>query len=1280
MSPKASRHIWWILTLSSLITLGLWMRPSVGFQADWPAILIGALLIALLVNTSIPVGEMQVSLSHALGITLGIALGPGAAGLMLAVGMLSGELAHLARTLLSDRPPENYLEELKSWGLALSRQVLSLAGSLAVYLLLGGRPLVSMRGLPQLLPAAGFGICFGVLFLAFSWLGRLTLDRRPPTRREIVTLVWITLTPVPFGILSAATYAELKMITLFSYGGLVAAVSPVVRSLVMAERDLNRRVLELSTLSRVSEALRTSLDLETLLTTIYLQVSELIHVRSYYIALLQEEEQSLTYPFAMKAGRRQYWSDRPLADRLTDRVIQSGEPILLPDHAPQAMREMDLPELEDAPQAWLGVPLITPERTIGCMAIFHTDEGQTISETDLDLLVTIAGQAGVAIQNALLYDQTRHRAQALASLSEITTSMSSTLDPDRALELVGMSMIRVGGGQKSIILLQNGEGENLHLAWLTNLSDAFQRSWREVPLEDRTRAEAFFSGVPRLIPDVAASDLPAEMKAAFTREDIRAFADFPLITPSGTIGQISVYFSMPQSFPWEQVELLSIFAAHAALAVANARAHAATDEALSRRVDQLAALQAIGREMTATLNVSELFDRILHHALKMTDGACAYLATHDPEMDSLHVQAHHGCEDGILELQPDYAHPTYEGVLGVAFRSGEPITRSGTVTSEPRAGWDGVLGKSLLSVPILRRGKGLGVITVEAADRDVFGREQVQFLSQLAAQAGVAIANARLYQQLNARLREQSLLYQASTQIAGSLDREAVALAAADSIMIALSTDGARVTRWNPAQESLHIIAELQGDDRIESDRLQAIDIRDDPILTRCLDEGTPQQWQRGVPPDDPSAASTHPSLPQAGGVLGVPMLASGKTIGVIETYSADDRLFDENAVRTAQTIASQAAIALENTDLFRRIQESHNLLMAVLNSTREGMLMVDISGNVLLANKRLETLTDVKVEEVTGRNLANHEWSISEYLGLTSEELRNLITSEGHEADPTGGVKTFQRPGSARQMLRRTDTLVRDAAGELIGWLFVIRDVTEEYELGKAREQLAEMIVHDLRSPLTAILGSMKLLDGALDASQTTPVISQALSISQNSMSQMLSLVDSLLDIAKLESGELKILLEPLSLQQMLEELVESFIPSANENGIYLRSEIPEELPEIVSDEEKLRRVLTNLLDNAVKFTPAGGQVSLRAALENGSVVMTVADTGPGVPEEFRGRIFQRFGQVPGVAGKRRGTGLGLAFSKLAVDALGGEIWLEENEGGGSAFRIRLPCSGPSD
>jgi signal transduction histidine kinase len=281
--------------------------------------------------------------------------------------------------------------------------------------------------------------------------------------------------------------------------------------------------------------------------------------------------------------------------------------------------------------------------------------------------------------------------------------------------------------------------------------------------------------------------------------------------------------------------------------------------------------------------------------------------------------------------------------------------------------------------------------------------------------------------------------------------------------------------------------------------------------------------------------------------------------------------------------------------------------------------------------------------------------------------DLRN-----GHSV--VGKTVTFESKRPPRRTFQRSDTPVRDANGQLIGWLLVLRDITEERELDEAREQLTEMIVHDLRGPLTAILGSLKLLDDARHGIPTSPVVSQALSVSERSVQQMLGLVNSLLDLAKLESGELELTLVPLSVGDLCEQMVEMYVHEANEFGIILACQIDEDLPKIPADDDILRRVVGNLVDNALKFTPTGGRVDLKAEACKGGVQLHIADTGPGVPDEFRERIFERFGQVPGLAGRRRGTGLGLTFAKLAVDAHGGRIWVEDNPAGGSIFSVFLP------
>ena len=173
-----------------------------------------------------------------------------------------------------------------------------------------------------------------------------------------------------------------------------------------------------------------------------------------------------------------------------------------------------------------------------------------------------------------------------------------------------------------------------------------------------------------------------------------------------------------------------------------------------------------------------------------------------------------------------------------------------------------------------------------------------------------------------------------------------------------------------------------------------------------------------------------------------------------------------------------------------------------------------------------------------------------------------------------------------------------------------------------------------------------------------------------------MLGLIDALLDISHLQSGQLGLEYVPMDLYSIVDVLMPDFTLMANEYGLIIRNEIPKDLPIITADQDKIVRVLSNLLDNAVKFTPAGGQVKISASLiSEDMVAVHVEDSGPGVPEEYRQKIFERFWQVPGQRTRRRGSGLGLAFCKLAIEAHGGKIWVESPSGkNGSVFTFTLP------
>jgi PAS domain S-box-containing protein len=388
--------------------------------------------------------------------------------------------------------------------------------------------------------------------------------------------------------------------------------------------------------------------------------------------------------------------------------------------------------------------------------------------------------------------------------------------------------------------------------------------------------------------------------------------------------------------------------------------------------------------------------------------------------------------------------------------------------------------------------------------------------------------------------------------------------------------------------------------------------------------------------------------------------------------------VYKEREMRTARTIAGQAAIALKNTDLFRQVQDNHESLLAVLNSTEEGILMADPEGEIVLANHQLENLIGISPDDLIHQNLSNPDLEVAELLGFSEHLLSERLASMKEDLPTVGTTVSYEIQNPNYRALERTETPVVDSTGNHIGWLMTIRDISSDIEITETRNQLTEMIVHDLRSPLTAILSSLKILGGHATEESENPMIKQALSVAQRSCDQMLGLVNSLLDIAKLETEQLLLSQDSLLFQTLCVDLIETYVPAANELGILLSCEIEDEVPTYQGDEDKIRRVLLNLLDNALRFTPPGGQVFLNTKFEEDSIFISVSDTGPGIPSEYREKIFDRFVQVPGSTGRGLGTGLGLSFAKLTVEAHNGEIWVEDNPDGGSVFIIRLPIGSP--
>lgn len=221
-------------------------------------------------------------------------------------------------------------------------------------------------------------------------------------------------------------------------------------------------------------------------------------------------------------------------------------------------------------------------------------------------------------------------------------------------------------------------------------------------------------------------------------------------------------------------------------------------------------------------------------------------------------------------------------------------------------------------------------------------------------------------------------------------------------------------------------------------------------------------------------------------------------------------------------------------------------------------------------------------------------------------------------------------------------------------------------------------MIVHDLRSPLTAIISSLTLLDDLLaEEPLDRPVMREVVSVASSSSESMLRLVESLLDIARLEQNRIALDLGAYRLRDVVDSASASVLSLALEAGITLETHLPDDLPPVWIDGEQIHRVVVNLLDNALRHTPARGQVLIHATRtpEGDAVCVSVCDSGPGIPPGERGAVFDKFAQLdhPVLRG-HKGSGLGLTFCKLIIEAHGGRIWVDDDAAlGGAAFHFTL-------
>jgi PAS domain S-box-containing protein len=580
---------------------------------------------------------------------------------------------------------------------------------------------------------------------------------------------------------------------------------------------------------------------------------------------------------------------------------------------------------------------------------------------------------------------------------------------------------------------------------------------------------------------------------------------------------------------------------------------------------------------------------------------------------------------------------------------------------------------SEVDVPLQTDGRTIGVLVVESAEPDAFGEQDFAILSAAAKQAAIAIGRMRLLAAERDRADEQKALLDTMTDLSSDLELPKVLQAVLARAVTLLGVTGGEVAIFDEARQELVVVASEQiGKDSIGT-RLKrgegamgAVALSLQPLIIPSYKE-----WL---------GRSGKYADVQVHSVMVAPLLIGGRLVGAIALLHSDPaRVFGADDLRRLNLFAPQAAIAIENAQLYTSAQRERQYFRAVVEHSPVAIVTLDLEGTIVSCNPAFARLFGYGLEEAVGRNL---DQLIN--TGATLAEARAYTAQAGQQT--ARGIGRRQRQdGSLLDVELAGVPVVVD--GERVGILALYHDVTdllsarrEAEEANSAKSRFLASMSHELRTPLNAIIGYSELLEEEardLGADALAPDILKVHAAGKH----LLSLINDILDLSKVEAGKMELHLETFELRPVLDEVLATVAPLALENGNRLGVSCPDPVGTMHTDLVKLRQMLLNLLSNACKFT-ANGTVTLMVdrVEEEGRewVALRVADTGIGLTQEQIGRLFRAFAQAEAsTASRYGGTGLGLAITRRICQLMGGDVAVESEPGRGSTFTIRLPADG---
>ena len=404
---------------------------------------------------------------------------------------------------------------------------------------------------------------------------------------------------------------------------------------------------------------------------------------------------------------------------------------------------------------------------------------------------------------------------------------------------------------------------------------------------------------------------------------------------------------------------------------------------------------------------------------------------------------------------------------------------------------------------------------------------------------------------------------------------------------------------------------------------------------------------------------------------VALPMIVGDQLVGEIYIFRAYSGMYSVNDRQMLQSFADQAAIAVHNAQLYQQVSREKQRLDAIIDATADGVLILDTALRITVFNRALSRLLNVDADQVIG--LAHDDTIVIEpkRAGLTLAE----AIAGGWPLSDSAAIYVegdLRKSDGSHVPVGITYAALFDRDEHIVNVIANVRDMTRLREADDLKNTFISVISHELKTPVALIKGYAGTLRRE-DARWDQKTVRDSAAIIEEEADRLTKLIDNLLDASRLQAGALKLNISDVALDQLAKHLVEKFSVEAAQHPITLS--FPADCPTVPADAARLEQVLSNLINNAIKYSPTGTAITLAGQVTPREVIITVTDRGIGIPLEEQSRIFERFYRVDDALTRRtQGSGLGLYLAKAVIEAHRGRIWVKSAPGQGSTFAFALP------